>query len=249
MYSCLPQDVSMIPESAFKKCCGRRRLHPHPALQMVRLEVYIWAALPYLWETWGWLVIVKKCLLTNGKMTACKKKSVKNSLVFFFSLVCYISTISGFLFSQLTCKWGEKSILLLILRWIKKIHLKLNGNILTGRLLSMTVQSWVERSVLFTVAKATRTLEYKAEKLISISTPQKNVRCLLCGSSRRKFGILVNLIRKKSNTETTWGTFSLPGNRSCRRLSFITFQGNLEGLSGFPLKPCTSNLKKSKRKF
>lgn len=60
------------------------------------------------------------------------------------------------------------------------------SNILTGTLLKMTVQSCARRPAFFTVAKATRTLEYKAEKLTSTSTPHKNIRCLFRGSSKKK---------------------------------------------------------------
>lgn len=51
----------------------------------------------------------------------------------------------------------------------------------------MTVQSCARQPAFFTVAKATRTLEYKAEKLTSTSTPHKNIRSLLCGSSEKQY--------------------------------------------------------------
>ncbi|KAF3854802.1 hypothetical protein F7725_022857 [Dissostichus mawsoni] len=43
-------------------------------------------------------------------------------------------------------------------------------------LLRVTVQSWVRGPLVFTVAKAIKTLENKAEKLTSTSTPQTNIR-------------------------------------------------------------------------
>lgn len=53
--------------------------------------------------------------------------------------------------------------------------------------LSVTVQSCVRGPVDFTVAKVTKTLEYKAEKLTSTSTPQRNIMRLFCGSSERRY--------------------------------------------------------------
>lgn len=53
--------------------------------------------------------------------------------------------------------------------------------------LSVTVQSCVWGPVDFTVAKATKTLEYKAEKLTSTSTPQRNIMHLFCGSSEGRY--------------------------------------------------------------
>lgn len=53
-------------------------------------------------------------------------------------------------------------------------------------LLSVTVQSWVRRPVVFTVAKAIKTLENKAEKLTSTSTPQRNISLFFCGSSETR---------------------------------------------------------------
>lgn len=51
-------------------------------------------------------------------------------------------------------------------------------------LVRMTVQSWVRGPIVFTVANATKTLEYKAEKLISTSTPQRNIIRFFRGSSK-----------------------------------------------------------------
>lgn len=59
--------------------------------------------------------------------------------------------------------------------------------IFTGMLLRVTVQSWVRGPVVFTVAKATKTLENKAEKLTSTSTPQRNIRRFFRGSSERRY--------------------------------------------------------------
>lgn len=46
---------------------------------------------------------------------------------------------------------------------------------LTGVLLRVIVQSWALGPVVFTVPKATMTLENKAEKLTSTSTPQVKI--------------------------------------------------------------------------
>lgn len=54
-------------------------------------------------------------------------------------------------------------------------------------LLRVTVQSCVRRPVAFTVAKATKTLENKAEKLTSTSTPQRNISLFFSGSSERRY--------------------------------------------------------------
>lgn len=54
-------------------------------------------------------------------------------------------------------------------------------------LLSVTVQSCVRGPVIFTVANATKTLENKAEKLTSTSTPQTNIRRFFRGSSERGY--------------------------------------------------------------
>lgn len=59
--------------------------------------------------------------------------------------------------------------------------------IFTGRLLRVTVQSWVRGLVVFTVAKATKTLEYKAEKLTSTSTPHRNIMRFFRGSSEKRY--------------------------------------------------------------
>lgn len=54
-------------------------------------------------------------------------------------------------------------------------------------LLRVTVQSWVRGPVVFTVANATKTLENKAEKLTSTSTPQRNISRFFRGSSERRY--------------------------------------------------------------
>lgn len=54
-------------------------------------------------------------------------------------------------------------------------------------LLRVTVQSWARGPVVFTVAKATNTLENKAEKLTSTSTPQSNLIRFFRGSSERRY--------------------------------------------------------------
>lgn len=53
-------------------------------------------------------------------------------------------------------------------------------------LLRVTVQSWVRWPVVFTVAKAIKTLENKAEKLTSTSTPHRNISRFFFGSSERR---------------------------------------------------------------
>lgn len=58
--------------------------------------------------------------------------------------------------------------------------------IFTGMLLRETVQSWVRGPVVFTEAKTTKTLENRAEKLSSTSTPQRNISRLFRGSSERR---------------------------------------------------------------
>lgn len=52
-------------------------------------------------------------------------------------------------------------------------------------LLRVTLQSWVRGPSVFTVAKATKTFENKAEKLSSTSTPQTNISRFFGGSSER----------------------------------------------------------------
>lgn len=59
--------------------------------------------------------------------------------------------------------------------------------IFTGLLLSVTVQSWVFGPLVFTVAKHTKTLENKAEKLTSTSTPQRNISRFFRGSSEKRY--------------------------------------------------------------
>lgn len=54
-------------------------------------------------------------------------------------------------------------------------------------LLRVTVQSSVWEPVVFTVAKATKTLENKAEKLSSTSIPQVNISRFFRGSSERRY--------------------------------------------------------------
>lgn len=55
--------------------------------------------------------------------------------------------------------------------------------IFTGMLLRVMVQSWVRGPVVFTVAKAIMTLEKRAEKQSSTSTPQRNISRLFLGIS------------------------------------------------------------------
>lgn len=127
------------------------------------------------------MVIVETFLLTNGNIAACKKESVR------VLVVCLNSVLSWFILtSNIWLQCGEKKYFTSPSEKSETNIFKV-GNILTGRLLRMTVQSWARPPVFFTVAKATRTLEYKAEKLTSTSTPHKNIRSLLCGSSEKQY--------------------------------------------------------------
>lgn len=71
-------------------------------------------------------------------------------------------------------------------------------------LLRDTVQSWVRGPIVFTEAKATKTLENKAEKLTSTSTLQGNIRRFFRGSSETRYEKLSFLMRTKNGSKTNY---------------------------------------------
>lgn len=62
-------------------------------------------------------------------------------------------------------------------------------------LLIVMVQSSVLGPVILTVPNPTKTLEYKAEKLTSTSTPQRNIRRFFFGSSEKTCFEVIVFIR------------------------------------------------------
>lgn len=120
----------------------------------------------------------QKFLLSNGKSQCCVVSNaefmLRNKLAAFKNSSSYKKEIEeGNILSVLTQAWqcGTE---------VKK------KRIFTGMLLRETVQSWVRGPVVFTEAKTTKTLENRAEKLSSTSTPQRNISRLFRGSSERR---------------------------------------------------------------
>lgn len=86
----------------------------------------------------------------------------------------------------------------------------------------MTVQSWVRGPLAFTVAKATKTFEYKAEKLTSTSTPQRNTIRFFRGSSEKRYEKATHINQTDSQASC-----------SCDLQTFID-PSLKENLKGFP---------------